>query len=157
VSTNQFSDQIDGSAALDRPAPLIVVGVDGSDQSSAALTWAAEEARLRGGTLKVVHAWNVPTVEYASYIPTAFADLGNAASIELDAQIAEVLGPDPDVPLEREVREGPPAQAILDAAKDASLLVVGSRGRGGFAGLLLGSVSTQVTHHAHCPVTVVRT
>ena len=66
-----------------------------------------------------------------------------------------MLGSSPDVPLERHVKQGRPPQVILEAAEDADLVVVGSRGRDGFAGLLLGSVSSQVIQHAHCPVTVV--
>ena len=72
------------------------------------------------------------------------------------SQVEAVLGPSPDVPLERHVIQGRAAQVILEVAADADLVVVGSRGHGGFAGLLLGSVSSQLAHHARCPVTIVR-
>lgn len=137
--------------------PLVVVGVDGSEPSSKALASAAEEARLRGATLKVVHAWSPPTLIYGAYLPVGgMEDVPTETATHLDAQIAEVLGAHPAVAVEREVGTGPAALVILEAAKDADLVVVGSRGRGGFVGLLLGSVSTQVVQHAHCPVMIVR-
>lgn len=138
--------------------PVVVVGVDGSKASDAALEWAAEEARMRGATLRVVHSWALPSWSYSAYLPPAsFDDVEPAAREDLDRQVVQVLGPHPAVPVEQELREGPAAEQILEAAADAVLVVVGSRGRGGFAGLLLGSVSAQVVQHAHCPVTIVRT
>jgi len=141
------------------PQRLVVVGVDGSRASSAALRWAAEEARVRGATLKVVHAWHLPTFGYGAYLATAdagFVDWAKQASASLGEQVAEVLGEDPGMPVIAEVSPGLAPQVIVDAADGAELVVVGSRGRGGFAGLLLGSVSAQVAHHAPCPVTIVR-
>lgn len=140
------------------PEPLVVVGVDGSDGSSAALRWAAAEARLRGATLMVVQAWHIPSIGYGTYaaVPTdGFEGWGKQAAADLDEQVSKVLGPEPEVTVVKEVVEGPAARVILDAADRAELVVVGSRGRGGFSGLLLGSVSAHVAHHAHCPVTIV--
>ena len=134
--------------------PVVVVGLDGSDHSSAALRWAAEEVRLRSATLTAVSVWHVPTVGYMA-IPVPVADMRTAAEEMVDKQIATVLGSDPGIEIQREIREGPPAMQLLEAAKDATLIVVGSRGRGGFSGLVLGSVSAQVAHHAACPVTIV--
>jgi len=146
-----------GTATAGQPAPVVVVGVDGSPDSSAALEWAASEARLRGAELHIIHTWSVPALSYGTYLPaTAFDDVARAAERSLTAQIAEVLGDDPDITYVTEVSEGPPASALLEAAETALIVVVGSRGRGGFAGLLLGSVSAQVAHHAHCPVLIVR-
>ncbi len=137
--------------------PVVVVGVDGSKASDAALAWAAEEARLRGASLRVVHSWSLPTWSYSAYLPpAAFEDIEPAAREDLERQVVHVLGPKPGMPVERDLREGPAAEQILEAAKNAVLVVVGSRGRGGFSGLLLGSVSAQVAQHAHCPVTIVR-
>lgn len=139
--------------------PVIVVGVDGSEGSSAALRWAAEEARLRGATLQVVRAWHFPTMGYAGmgYLPVAPVEgLAEATASDMRTQIADALGEHPLVPIDPKVVEGPAAQALLKAAEGAEMLVVGSRGRGGFADLLLGSVSTHVAHHAHCPVLIVR-
>lgn len=138
---------------------VVVVGVDGSEGSSAALLWAAEEARRRDATLRVVHAWHLPTTGYGSvgYVPTlTFEGMANEASAALRSQIVDVLGEHPAVRLEQQVVEGPAATVILDASRGAGMVVVGSRGRGGFSGLLLGSVSTHVAHHAHCPVVIVR-
>lgn len=147
------AEPIGGSPAL------IVVGVDGSESSARALVWAAEEARLRQGLLRVVMAWQLPAVAlYPAPFPTdVFADGQAEAEQLLVREIAEVLGSDISaLPVERVVVEGAAPVALLDQAKDATLLVVGSRGRGGFRGLLLGSTSTQLVHHAPCPVTVVR-
>ena len=161
--------------------PVVVVGIDGSEGSSKALAWAAQEARLRGAVLRVVHAWRLPRLSEAASLEArapaeraglsvrdekAYEDFraevvsmssgepGEAEAL-VASQIAAVLGPSPDVPLEHDVKEGRASQVILEAAEDADLVVVGSRGREGFVGLLLGSVSSQVAHHAHCPVTIV--
>jgi nucleotide-binding universal stress UspA family protein len=141
------------------PARFVVVGVDGSEGSSAALRWAVDEARLRGATLKVVQAWHVPTVAYGGYLAVpleGLEDWAKETSAALEEQLAEVLGDDPGVVVVREVVEAPAAKAVVEAARGADLVVVGSRGRGGFSGLLLGSVSAHVAHHAPCPVTIVR-
>lgn len=137
---------------------LIVVGVDGSDHSVAALEWAIDEARRRGSKVEVLHSWQyLPVVAepMAGAPPIPFEELAqNAQRIADDAIAKATGGADPGVALEVKLIEGPPAAALLDAAKRADLLVVGSRGRGGFKGLLLGSVSQQLTHHAHCPVVI---
>jgi nucleotide-binding universal stress UspA family protein len=148
-------EPLEGSAAEEH---LIVVGVDGSKASSAALWWAAEEARLRGARLKVVHAWHMPTFVYGAYMipPEELEGFRSEAEALLDRQLAQVLGEHTELSVLRELKEGPAAKAIIEASKDAELVVVGSRGRGGFSGLLLGSVSGHVAQHAHCPVTIVR-
>lgn len=136
----------------------IVVGVDGSAASNAALRWALEEARLRGARLEAVHAFASPEVSTTSQalhlIETDFAAYRAAGAEIVDRALSDAGAE--SVEIERSVVEGPPAAALLDAAKEADLLVVGSRGHGGFAGLLLGSVSEQCAHHAPCPVVIVR-
>ena len=138
----------------------IVVGVDGSPESHAALAWALAEARLRNATLHVVHAWVIPAafgVDAAFVLAEAIEGFQEEAGRVLDEALAEVAGEaGTDVPLEREVVQGPASACLLRAAAGADLLVVGSRGHGGFAGLLLGSVSQQCAHHATCPVVIVR-
>lgn len=139
----------------------IVVGVDGSEESHQALAWAVEEARRWGASLRIVHAWRPPEA-YLFDAPAvvrpeldeALRDVGRR--VVEDALAAVLSGSDPGVEIERRVLPEPPVEALLAAAADADLLVIGSRGRGGFAGLLLGSVSQQVAHHAPCPVVVVR-
>ena len=140
---------------------LIVVGVDGSDASKAALGWALDEASLRDAKVHAVHAWEFPGLAVMAYGPTAVPvitpeDLEKAAHDVLEAAVAEVAGAHPTAALTTSVQRGHPAEVLLEAAKGADLLVVGSRGRGGFSGMLLGSVSTQVAHHASCPVLIVR-
>lgn len=139
----------------------IVVGVDGSQESLDALAWAVEEARLRGASLRVVTAWRPPEA-YVFDAPAAVrpeleeALRGVGERVIEDALAAVVGGRDPGIEVERRVVPEPPVEALLDAAAGADLLVVGSRGRGGFTGLLLGSVGQQVAHHAPCPVVIVR-
>lgn len=143
----------------------IVVGIDGSDEARAALRWAVEEARLRDASVRVVHAWSLaplaaPSVGAvpASYLAAQDIEEFEATSRELlDSAVADFIGDDRPVRVETELVRGTPARALLEAAEDADLLVVGSRGHGGFAGLLLGSVSQQCAHHAKCPVVIVRT
>lgn len=144
---------------------IIVVGVDGSESSRAALVWALAEARLRGSTLRAVHAWMIPAmgsgeapwalIPPGSYVDVSADEIEKATHEALDREIAEVDGP-AGVAIERFVDEGPAADVIVDASKDAELVVVGSRGRGAIATLVLGSTSQQVIHLATCPVVVVR-
>jgi len=137
----------------------IVVGVDGSPGSRAALHWAHEEAKLRGATLEIVTVWQFPVM---TSLPAFGAvpppeDLGADAERTLLAVLSEEgIAASDDVPVSTVVTEGAAAAGLLEAAKDADLLVVGSRGHGGFTGLLLGSVSHQCASHATCPVVVVR-
>ena len=148
----------------------VVVGVDGSAGAAEALRWAVAEARLRKGRLRVVHAWTygysgLPMSSFAamggfdSYVPFDDIDpveLQKAAEAVVETAIAKVDGGVRGVHVERRVVEGGAAQVLIGAAVGADLLVVGSRGHGGFAGLMLGSVSQQCVHHAPCPVVVVR-
>jgi nucleotide-binding universal stress UspA family protein len=135
----------------------IVVGIDGSEPSRRALRWAIEEARLRGADVEAVHAWTPPYVGGYPYTATVFdpVEYERAARQLLDDVVDEADAAGLSAPIERLVIDGPAARGLLDAAKDAALVVVGSRGRGGFAGLLLGSTSQQVCHHATCPVVVI--
>jgi nucleotide-binding universal stress UspA family protein len=138
----------------------IVVGVDGSQCSLAALRFAVREARVRRARLRVVHAWAVPPVstyhEAEHAIRTDFDRMHDEAKDWLDGIVEEALGAEPDVEVEKALVEGPPAAALVAAAKDAALLVVGSRGLGGFKALLLGSVGQHCAHHATCPIVIVR-
>ena len=135
-------------------APRVVVGVDASEESKEALRWAARYARLVGATLDVVHAWHLAD-EHAwlqSLPPPANpTDVAHKAL----ATVVEDVVPS-DVITHSSVREGHAADVLVDAARGAALLVVGSRGHGGFDGLLLGSVSAQCAEHAPCTVVVVR-
>jgi nucleotide-binding universal stress UspA family protein len=149
------------SAADKRPEDAdsgrIVVGVDGSDASKDALAWAARQANLTGARVEAVTTWFIPPVAYegAVPLPTTF-DLAPAASSMLDEVVGKVLVDHPGLEVSRVVIEGPPARRLLEAAAGAELLVVGSRGHGAFAGMLLGSVSEHCVSHAPCPVVVVR-
>jgi nucleotide-binding universal stress UspA family protein len=141
-----------------RPGPRdrerIVAGVDGSESSARALRWAIDDARTRGATVQAVHAWDVPySLSFAAAVD--WAAFERAARQLLDQAIDTALGDTTDVPVDRVLASGSAADVLLGAAKGADLVVAGSRGVGGFRGLLLGSVSQQVAHHASCPVVVV--
>ncbi|MEO5709812.1 MAG: universal stress protein [Nocardioidaceae bacterium] len=139
----------------------IVVGVDGSPGSVLALEWAVREAGQRGATAHAVMAWEHPQ-PYAANVWGLGMDpaldiqeaLASAAAAEA-ARIAGEVGEAQDMVVTSAAFEGHPATALLQAAQDADLLVVGSRGHGGFVGALLGSVSQHVVCHASCPVVVV--
>lgn len=135
----------------------IVVGIDGSESAEEALRWAIGQARLTGQPVEAVISWSVP-VDFgmggAGVIATF--DWEGVAAATMEETVAKVVtAPDADRVSQRVVM-GHPAQVLLDAAAGASLLVVGSRGRGGFTGMLLGSVSQHVVARAACPVVVVR-
>jgi nucleotide-binding universal stress UspA family protein len=134
----------------------IVVGVDGSEASKAALRWALDEARLRGAPLRVLYAWAPPLVigPGVALPETDQVDAEAEGERMLDSAIAELGAEGVDV--ERAAVRGLPSRVLVEAAGGADLLVVGSRGHGGFAELLLGSVSHQCAHHAPCPVVIVR-
>jgi nucleotide-binding universal stress UspA family protein len=139
---------------------MIVVGVDGSDGSIRALEWAATEARLRRLPLKLVRAWHPPPDLYVGIGWTnldgdALGDLRRLAEQRLRETCTERSGVLEGLDVERAVVEGPAASVLVEAAADAELLVVGTRGHGGFAGLLLGSVSAQCAHHSRCPLVIV--
>ncbi len=137
-------------------SPTIVVGVDGSESSKRALRWAADQAKLTGAQLKVVTTWEYPpTLGWAPPYPSDF-DPEQDARKALQETVDSVLGADPGVAVEISVTEGHPAYVLVQAAGEAALLVVGSRGHGAFAGMLLGSVSEYCAAHSPCPVVVVR-
>jgi nucleotide-binding universal stress UspA family protein len=139
---------------------LIVVGIDGSKTSLLATEWGAREAHLRGAELRLVSAWDLPTFGFSFGAASASEDLlkavrrgaeenlGNA--LELARETAK------DIDITTEAVPGGAAGALIDASSGADLLVVGSRGLGGFRDLLLGSVSEQCANHAACPVVIVR-
>lgn len=144
-----------GSTAMTtaESGPFIVAGVDGSEESKLALRWALRQAELTGARLYVVSAWQVP-IGYG--FPEAY--IGTDIEDGFRANLRQILHdvPTGDVPVSSTVINGVPAAVLVDASRGADLLVVGSRGHGAFAGLLLGSVSGHCVSHAHCPVTVVR-
>ncbi len=132
----------------------IVVGVDGSEASIDALKWAARQASLTGSEVTAVLAWQYPHAA-GGFPITAEVDWPANAQTVLRNAVTEAFGSEMDM-IVREVVEGHPAKVLIDSSAEADLLVVGSRGHGGFVGMLLGSVSEHVAAHAHCPVLVVR-
>jgi nucleotide-binding universal stress UspA family protein len=141
----------------------IVVGVDGSDRSRNALRWAVDEAKLRRDKVLAVHAWEPPVVGAVDippapdpqvYLPELIAQVQEEAEALVERITAEFANE--GVEVEPLAIEGAAASVLVEVAEDADLLVVGSRGRGGLAGLLLGSISQQVAQHAPCPVVIHR-
>ncbi len=141
------------------PSDRIVVGVDGSEGSNRALAWAMTEAGLRGIDVEVVHVWRYSYGLAPAGPPTMHERLHDELAADeqalLDRAVAVAAELGPGVGVSCSLREGAAAHELVRAAADAALLVVGTRGRGGFAGLLLGSVGQQCAHHASCPLVIV--
>jgi nucleotide-binding universal stress UspA family protein len=133
----------------------IVVGVDGSENAQRALTWALDEARRRSVPCLLVHAVDYALLSVAPYWAGAFEEMRHIAQDLLDTDVAFARERQPSVEVRGVLETGSAAHALVDASADAELLVVGSRGRGGLTGALLGSVSSACVHHAHCPVVVI--
>ena len=138
----------------------IVVGVDGSQPSREALVWAVRQAELTGALVDAVIAWHFPVVIGGMPVgPIAVlegSDFGKFAATALNDSIRAVVSADSPVSVRPVVCEGDAAQVLLGTARGADLLVVGSRGYGGFTEALLGSVSQHCVHHASCPVVIIR-
>ena len=133
----------------------IVVGVDGFESSKAALRWAIHQAKLTGAEVEAVTAWHVPVGTGLVPVPD-LPDYQEDAVAILSEAITEMAGVDPDVQVCPRVVEGRAGRVLVDAADGADLLVVGSVGHGGLAGVLLGSVGQYCAHSAACPVVIVR-
>jgi nucleotide-binding universal stress UspA family protein len=148
------------SAQEDAKESRIVVGVDGSDSSLSALRWAIRQAGLTGAVVDAISAWHYPAAAASyGYVPMGTGeeyDFKEITEKVLADAISSTLNPGSDVRVHSRVIEGDAAQALIDASDGAELLVVGSRGHGGFTEALLGSVSQHCVHYARCPVVVIR-
>ncbi|WP_317440852.1 universal stress protein [Streptomyces collinus] len=134
----------------------VVVGVDGSQSSYEALRWAVRYAGLVDGTVDAVAVWELPGL-YGWSAPAVDMDVDeDEARLKMRQELIDVLGADTAGPVRTHLVHGNPTDVLLRAAEGAEALVVGSRGRGGFARALLGSVSQHVSQHASCPVVIVR-
>jgi nucleotide-binding universal stress UspA family protein len=142
-----------------RSAP-IVVGVDGSNASRRALEWAVREAECRGNTVLAIGTYQIPAMATATpgfvFDPATMAELADLCRKVMATEFSEATKGHASVRISARVLEGPAAPTRIDASAQASALVVGARGHGGFVGLLLGSVSQHCVNHAHCPVVVIR-
>ena len=139
--------------AMNEMRPVVVVGTDGSAGSVKALRWALRQAQATDAEVRVVLAWEVtaPLGYPATFDDVDWADIARTAVEE-----AAAAEPDVSVPISTEVVNSHPSNFLVEASKDADLLVVGCRGHGRVLGMMLGAVSDHCTHHAHCPVVVVR-
>jgi nucleotide-binding universal stress UspA family protein len=159
-----------GPVVVVRPAASptstrIVVGVDGSGGSEDALEFGFERASRTGAALFVIYGWRSQaalamgmggTVPFGATVPVDVAEESAGAEVLLAESVAGLAEKYPDVEVHREAIPVPAARALADASQNAAMIVVGSRGRGAWSGLLLGSVSQAVLHHAECPVAIVR-
>ena len=136
--------------------PRIVVGIDGSPMSASALAWAVRQAELIGSTLEVITTWEWPmNYGWAFPFPSDYDPAEDARKM-LTRVLSPLSAEHPDLDIQWTVMEGHPAPVLVEASKGADLLVVGSRGHGEFAGMLIGSVSEHCVTNAHCPVLVHR-
>ena len=139
---------------------VIIVGIDSSEGSERALRWALVEAAAHGNRVVLLHAWQFPAVGVTSYAGDVLPVFGRSDVERLAAEVldgaahlaAELV---PDVKVELELVRGHPAAVLIDASRQARLLVIGSRGLGGFKGMLMGSTSSACAHHSRCPVVIV--
>jgi nucleotide-binding universal stress UspA family protein len=136
--------------------PRIVVGVDGSPSSRLALRWAVRQAMLTGAVVDAVHAWSAPATFDMVPLVTHPELMEKSAEQTLVDAVADAVGAHPPARLRARVVQGNAAFVLIRAARGADLLVVGSRGHGGFVGALLGSIAQHCAQHAPCPVVVVR-
>jgi len=141
--------------------PGITVGIDGSEHSVKALEWAIKEAAIQHSPVTVLAVHLVPKSGWTGNpitLPADIADVEKArqAAEELVVKVTSQLGDAQPASVKVSAVNGFPAQELIEASRDADLVVIGSRGSGGFARLMMGSVSSQVVHHAHCPVVVIR-
>ncbi len=137
-------------------AGVIVVGIDGSDTALVALRWAITEARRRGDRVEVLHCWHIPYYgDVSGMMPVPGNVMEEASQAILADALAAVAADADGVPLSGRAVQGAAAHTLIEASATADLVVVGRRGHGGFVGLLMGSVATQVAGHAACPVVVV--
>jgi nucleotide-binding universal stress UspA family protein len=131
----------------------VIVGVDGSQPSRHALQWAQFMAHVLSAEIDAVAVWDISAVMADAWVDDWNPEKETAT--QLHTIVTEVLGPEPPVPVHEIVRRGSAAGELVQASKNAQLLVLGSRGHGGFHGLLLGSVSSTSAAHAHCPVLII--
>jgi nucleotide-binding universal stress UspA family protein len=131
----------------------VVVGVDGSAHGNAALRWSLNETFVHEGVLTAVFAWQMPFLE----MPGAFdVDAIERQAKTFLAEAVAAVEPSPKVPVDLVVAHGDVSESLIEASRQADLLVLGSRGRGGFVGLKLGSVSHECVTHAACPVVIIK-
>jgi nucleotide-binding universal stress UspA family protein len=147
MTTNEDTSQSKGR---------IVVGVDGSPNSVRALVWAAHQAEISGAPLLAVATWDFPVSFGYPVVWPESVDFEADANRALDDAITAALGTGSKATLERAVIQGNPSMTLEELSRDAEMVVVGSRGHGEVAGMLLGSVSEYLTTHGHCPIVVIR-
>jgi nucleotide-binding universal stress UspA family protein len=156
---SEQKDVSGGTEVTEQETQVVVVGTDGSEHAERALSVAAEEAERRGASIRIVTAWHVPSSVYGGgFVPmvnTSIEESTREAAERVARAAAEELR-ERGLEVETKVCHAQAADALVEESEGADVLIVGSRGHGGFSGLLLGSVSQQCAHHAHCPTMIVR-
>lgn len=144
---------------MTEPKGVVLVAIDGSPGSASAIAFGVEEARRRSAAIRLIHVWHAPTLlGGGQWIlpPEIEARIGGSVQELVDAASARARELGPELDIAADAVQGPVIPSLVAASADADILIVGSRGHGGFAELLLGSVSQGAAQHAHCPVTIVR-
>jgi nucleotide-binding universal stress UspA family protein len=154
TAANDRGEERPMTAGPENGGHRIVVGVDGSRHSVAALRWGAQQAAALGARLEAVTAWEYPASFGWASVPSDWDPAKDMEKVLQDA-VREAFGDRLPAGMDLEVQEGGAARVLIEASHGATMLVVGSRGHGGFAGLLLGSVSANVAEHASCPVLII--
>lgn len=156
-SSPSAADRRGNDATTRAAAEAVLVGVDGSDNAARAAAWAAAEAERRDAVLTLVHALHLPTPTSAVLGPMDYAEQRRAEGRELlDEQASALRAEHPGLSIAAELSDFDPAHTLVKLGESATLLVTGSRGRGGFTGMLVGSVSRKMAAHSPCPLVVVR-
>ncbi len=135
--------------------PVVVVGIDGSEESGRALRWGAEYVHHRGGIVHAICVWAQP-VQLGYRLPTSDRELEEHGQAMLDSAVTTARQEFPDVQLKQRLIRGHVVDELIEFSKQADLMVLGNKGHGAFTGMLVGSVAMKVVHHATCPVLVVR-
>lgn len=152
TTSTSGQDEFDGVTLI--RSGIIMAGYDGSTSAKKALLWAAQEAELRKSELRVVHSWEYPTLPYGAY-PSEGEDLEASAQEMLDAGVTFITEKFPNLKVTSQLTEGHPVVNLIKLSKSCDMLVVGSRGHGGFSTLVLGSVSSQLAHHCQLPLMII--
>ncbi len=135
--------------------PVVIVGVDGSAESSRALRWAADYVTQLGGVVHAITVWHQP-VQFGYRLATSDADLEQRARRSLEDTVAPVRADYPNLDLKSRLLRGHVVDEMVGLSNQADLMVLGNKGHGAFTGMMVGSVALKLVHHSRCPVTVIR-
>lgn len=140
---------------MSKDAPVVVVGIDGSEESQRALSWAADYVERNHGVAHAISVWHQP-VQFGYRLPTSDSELEDRAKTSLDKTVEAVHAEFPNAQVKTKLIRGHVIDELVGISHQADLMVVGNKGHGAFTGMMVGSVALKLVHHARCPVLVVR-